>query len=694
MLDIDKQLKQIHIKSQPISNDVMKNVILAAASKKKSKARNPYTRKLVWALPAVALVVAAMILIAMPNAVKDLTISEMNYYTVDINPGISIQVDDKDVVIETTAINDDGKQLLKTIDLGGLYIDDAIEKILRAAKEMGYLNDGHVVVGYFGSGKHGISMDKVEELAGKAKTIFLMGTREQYEDFVEEGLHPGLELLYIKGEELGITDGQDASEIVAAIIKLKLEIVDPTDELTPDKTPEFTPEKTPKESSETTPDKTPEPTPDKTNKPTQSPGNHESATISGEVTDNGIRLNWSKVDSGGFTGYKVVASKTNPNPKYPDDGYLYYITNRDTTTVLVPFYKLKSNTNYYFSITALYDGEKVAGNAIMLKTPHVEISYEGAPITGYATEEKIVLDWMQIDTPGAMGYKVVASKTDSTPSYPENGYIEWITNLEVHHREYAPSGTLVAGETYWFAITVVYEDGTKITENSIQLTVPSVEPTASPTPHIYEGTTLAGSFNETGISLSWTQVDADGASGYKVVASSTDSTPSYPENGYIEWITNLATTSRGYEPSESLLAGETYWIAITVVYGDGTKVTSNVIQLTMPAATPSPTATPRVYEGTTISGSANDTHVVLNWGQVDTPGAVGYKVVASSTDSSPSYPENGAIEYITSLGTTSREYAPSGTLVAGETYWFAITVLYDDDTKATNNAIQLTMPNP
>ena len=376
-----------------------------------------------------------------------------------------------------------------------------MEMVLQAAQDAGYLDGKNVVIGYFGDGSSGISMEKVNEYAGLGKAVLLMGTRSQYEDFMSEGLSPGLELLTLEGEKLGLEEGSPFPDIVAALI----EASNPATEkpsATPKPSPTLTPEPTEKPSEEPTPEASPEasaeatptakptqkPTAEKTPTPTPTEApQYLSSTISGSVTDSGIRLNWSKITSGAFNGYKVVASKTNPHPKYPDDGYLYYITDSSQTTVLVPFSKLQPDTDYYFSITVLYDGAKVAGNAIMLKTPEQQITYQGTTLSGGPTETGISLSWTQVTSQWANGYKVVASATDSTPSYPENGYIEWITNLSDTSRVYYPSCTLQAGQAYWFAITVVYSDGTKITSNAIQITMPSPEtptpaPTDTPTP--------------------------------------------------------------------------------------------------------------------------------------------------------------------------------------------------------------------
>ena len=75
----------------------------------------------------------------------------------------------------------------------------------------------------------------------------------------------------------------------------------------------------------------------------------------------------------------VVISKNNPNPKYPDDGYMYWITDRNQNFAVIDTVTqytegdfgsyLKSGEKYYFSITAVYADSKVSGNVVQLTCP-------------------------------------------------------------------------------------------------------------------------------------------------------------------------------------------------------------------------------------------------------------------------------------------------------------------------------------
>ncbi|NLV36849.1 MAG: hypothetical protein GXY17_09285, partial [Clostridiaceae bacterium] len=69
-------------------------------------------------------------------------------------------------------------------------------------------------------------------------------------------------------------------------------------------------------------------------------------------------------------------SKNDSTPSYPDNGYLYYITDANKTYAVIDnstAYNggdfgsyLTEGEMYYFSITALYNDRNVAGNVIQV----------------------------------------------------------------------------------------------------------------------------------------------------------------------------------------------------------------------------------------------------------------------------------------------------------------------------------------
>lgn len=88
---------------------------------------------------------------------------------------------------------------------------------------------------------------------------------------------------------------------------------------------------------------------------------------------------WQKVNDSRFQGYKVVISESDSTPVYPDNGYLFYITDRNQTSAVIDNSAeynsgdfgshLTPGREYYFSITVLYDGGKVSSNTLKLEYP-------------------------------------------------------------------------------------------------------------------------------------------------------------------------------------------------------------------------------------------------------------------------------------------------------------------------------------
>ncbi len=102
-----------------------------------------------------------------------------------------------------------------------------------------------------------------------------------------------------------------------------------------------------------------------------------------------VRLDWDVIADSRLQGYKVVISKSNPYPEFPDDGYMYWITDRYQNSSVIDTktpYKggdiggyLKPGQKYYFSITAVYTVANVPGNAVELAYPDCANPHQQPP---------------------------------------------------------------------------------------------------------------------------------------------------------------------------------------------------------------------------------------------------------------------------------------------------------------------------
>ncbi|MCK5762842.1 MAG: S-layer homology domain-containing protein, partial [Clostridiales bacterium] len=95
--------------------------------------------------------------------------------------------------------------------------------------------------------------------------------------------------------------------------------------------------------------------------------------------EDSILVQWNEISTQGLRGYKIVASTSNPNPAYSEDGYAFWITDlsvRSKEIYVNANYnggdlggKFIADENYYVSVTAVYSDAKVPGNAILITMP-------------------------------------------------------------------------------------------------------------------------------------------------------------------------------------------------------------------------------------------------------------------------------------------------------------------------------------
>ncbi len=166
---------------------------------------------------------------------------------------------------------------------------------------------------------------------------------------------------------------------------------------------------------------------------------HKKPVVTGKVDGNRIVLNWTPADSNGFTYYKVVVSKSNPYPRYPQDGYMFVISDRNQTSQTIDVSngynggdfggKLTAGQKYYFSITSVYSDEKVAGNAVLLTVPKKETeTYSGSnhvkpKVTASVANGKITLKWQATNSSDFNYYKVVMVEILAVIWYPVKSII-------------------------------------------------------------------------------------------------------------------------------------------------------------------------------------------------------------------------------------------------------------------------------
>ncbi|MBP7176440.1 MAG: S-layer homology domain-containing protein [Thermoclostridium sp.] len=230
-----------------------------------------------------------------------------------------------------------------------------------------------------------------------------------------------------------------------------------------------------------------------TPKPTQAPAPEKSFTpnVSVKVADNGLKVEWTKTPSSDFKYYKVVMSKSDSNPSYPDDGYIAVISDANQTSYTIKegqgynggdVGNVTAGQKYYITITAVYNHSKYTGNVVRKSVPEAEDKNEGsyAPqVTVEASDGNLRVSWTKTPGENFTYYKVVMSVSDSSPSYPDDGYITYICDVNQTSYTISPGagysggdvGTVTSGQEYYITITAVYGHG-KYTGNVVHKQMP------------------------------------------------------------------------------------------------------------------------------------------------------------------------------------------------------------------------------
>ncbi|HEX2944342.1 MAG TPA: S-layer homology domain-containing protein [Clostridia bacterium] len=427
-----------------------------------------------------------------------------------------------------------------------------------------------------------------------------------------------------------------------------------------------------------------------------------------------LMAHWNRIDSSKFLGYAIVISQNDSTPTYQDNGFLYYITNRNQTSAAVDnsiqysgscdFGRyLEPGKQYYFSISVLYNDNTITGNVERaVYYGNSGPSSFAAPNISTAIENGVlVARWNKLSNPNLQGYRIVISRNDSSPSYPENGYLYWYADKD---RTYAVINNidpytdgdfgkyLTKGEKYYLNVTAVYNDR-YMPSNTIQFTYGGTE-----NPESYVLPVMSSSVENGRLVLRWTKIESSNLLGYRVSASKNNITPKYPDNGYLYWITDhdknyaVIDNSTAYTNGDFggyFVKGEHYNFAITAVYKDR-NITGNVITCNYNGDD-----NPALFPAPTVSAAYENGHLIVKWNRIDSACLSEYKVVISKNNSSPAYPANGfygvydknttSAALSTTVNYTNGDFK---NLTDGTEYYFNVTAVYSNGKYVAGNAVK------
>ena len=217
MFDIEKALNELNgIKNAP--DESLRRQTRQLVKNTSEKRKKVTAKRFAWALPSVASVLLVVFLLF---SVFPQTGYCAAYYTIDINPSISIGVDKEERVLFVTSENEDAAALLNGMKLTGMTFKEALQSIISSAAQEQYLvENGHVLVAHFGD-TAGISQQDVQDIVSKVSdgsvhVLVLQGTRSEYEKSKQEDKHAGIDLLMQDAQKEGL-EGQDVSKIITIL---------------------------------------------------------------------------------------------------------------------------------------------------------------------------------------------------------------------------------------------------------------------------------------------------------------------------------------------------------------------------------------------------------------------------------------------------------------------------------------------
>ena len=228
---------------------------------------------------------------------------------------------------------------------------------------------------------------------------------------------------------------------------------------------------------------------------TTQPPAHTVPAVSASVSGNTVVMNWDRIADSDLSGYKVVVSKNNPNPAYPGDGYMFWITDRETITATLSASDaynggdfgghLVPGETYYFSVTALYnDNAKVAGNVVQLTFPNTVVptpttTIEPTPTT--TQDPAPVADFTADQTSGTAPLSV--QFTDASTGQVADYAWDFNNDGTIDSTEKNPTYTYADAGTFTVKLTVTGASGSDDETKTNYITAtPGPTPTPIPAP--------------------------------------------------------------------------------------------------------------------------------------------------------------------------------------------------------------------
>ncbi len=327
--------------------------------------------------------------------------------SVDINPSIAFEINKDDVIVKANYYNEEGQEIVESLDFRGMVLQAGIDEVLKAAKELGYINEDVNIVlvsatvysdaddSYITQLKNLLEGLNTSDDQASIMAVYVEDSTV-FDLAKQNDISIGKALLYQyalnQGLNVSLSDIKNSS-VSELLTLLDLQVANLEMETQETTTEETTtaPETTTTQTATTTTN----PSSNTTNPSSQTPATSNwSPGLEAYVANGSLFFGWNALPGNSvtyngatyynFQFYKIAYDRTDTTPTYPENSYLTYISNYANASygyTPVPGGKLDSGALYHYSITYVFENGYIYSNTVSLTTPtystlHLPLSHQ------------------------------------------------------------------------------------------------------------------------------------------------------------------------------------------------------------------------------------------------------------------------------------------------------------------------------
>jgi hypothetical protein len=198
------------------SEDLKSKTLLAVMHKKKR------SHLKIGAMILVTCLIVLVINIFKQEEIEPIEIKPYAYVSIDINPSMELQLNEKDTVIDIVSYNEEAKDIIDTLDIKGLPVQEAISVVINNQTMKTYFQDGFMQVGVYSEDEqHSLRLETElnTSLSNKLETSqysCMYSTKDNYEQAISHHVSFGkyqVITMIIENSNYAIAQLQDLSMI-------------------------------------------------------------------------------------------------------------------------------------------------------------------------------------------------------------------------------------------------------------------------------------------------------------------------------------------------------------------------------------------------------------------------------------------------------------------------------------------------